>query len=108
MLRRDNNNGRDGIAKTFISVVCKENFDEETTTITPAILSAVVLVGFGALMLGRRVDAAAEGKITGTVKLNGTAPHMQGIDMSKDPYCVKFHANSPNIWKLWWWARAAD
>lgn len=60
-----------------------------------SILSAIVLVGFGALMLGRRVDAAAEGKITGTVKLSGTAPHMRGIDMSKDPYCVKYHANSP-------------
>jgi hypothetical protein len=41
------------------------------------------------LILGRNVKAAGEGKITGTVKLNGTAPHMRGIDMSKDPYCVK-------------------
>ena len=39
--------------------------------------------------------AAGSGKITGTVKLDGTAPHMKGIDMSKDPYCVKAHANDP-------------
>jgi len=41
------------------------------------------------------VHAAGSGKITGTVKLDGTAPHMKGIDMSKDPYCVKVHANDP-------------
>ena len=59
------------------------------------ILCAVVLLSGAALILGRKVNAAAEGKITGTVKLSGTAPHMRGIDMSKDPYCVKYHANSP-------------
>jgi hypothetical protein len=47
------------------------------------------------LILGRSVNAAAEGKITGTVKLDGTAPHMKGIDMSKDPYCSKAHATDP-------------
>ncbi|MGA7907820.1 MAG: carboxypeptidase regulatory-like domain-containing protein, partial [Candidatus Sulfotelmatobacter sp.] len=60
-----------------------------------AVLSALVLVSCGALLLGRQVSAAAEGKITGSVKLNGTAPHMKGIDMSKDPYCVKAHADNP-------------
>src|SRR5882757_4391787 len=60
-----------------------------------AVLSAVVLICCGALILGQKVDAAGEGKITGTVKLDGTAPHMKGIDMSKDPYCVKANANSP-------------
>ncbi|MGA7364744.1 MAG: carboxypeptidase regulatory-like domain-containing protein [Candidatus Sulfotelmatobacter sp.] len=43
----------------------------------------------------QKVNAAGEGKITGTVKLSGTAPHMKGIDMSKDPYCVKQHVNNP-------------
>jgi hypothetical protein len=57
-----------------------------------AVLSAVVLVSCGALMLNQKVSAAGEGKITGTVKIDGAAPHMRGIDMSKDPYCVK--ANS--------------
>jgi plastocyanin len=45
--------------------------------------------------LGRKVNAAGEGKITGTVKLDGPAPHMKGIDMSKDPYCAKAHASDP-------------
>lgn len=53
------------------------------------VLSAVVLLCSGALLLNPKVSAAGEGKITGTVKLEGTAPHMRGIDMSKDPYCVK-------------------
>jgi plastocyanin len=47
------------------------------------------------LILGQKVSAAGEGKITGTVKLDGTAPHMKGIDMSKDPYCSKAHASDP-------------
>ena len=34
-------------------------------------------------------------KSPGTVKLDGAAPHMKGIDMSKDPFCVKQHENSP-------------
>jgi hypothetical protein len=60
-----------------------------------AVLSAVVLFCCGALLLSQKVSAAGEGKITGTVKLDGTAPHMKGIDMSKDPYCAKAHASDP-------------
>src|SRR5580658_5850719 len=61
------------------------------------LLPAVVLVCFAALIVSRNisVSAAGEGKITGTVKLDGTAPHMKGIDMSKDPYCAKAHASDP-------------
>ena len=59
------------------------------------VLSLVVLVCCAALILEQKVNAAGEGKITGTVKLSGTAPHMKGIDMSKDPYCVKQHVNNP-------------
>ena len=59
------------------------------------LLSAVVLVCCGALILGQKVNAAGEGKITGTVKLDGPAPHMRGVDMSKDPYCSKAHASDP-------------
>src|SRR5258708_37488319 len=58
-------------------------------------LSAVVLICCGALNLGQKVNAAGEGKISGTVKLDGTAPHMKGIDMAKDPYCSKAHASDP-------------
>jgi Carboxypeptidase regulatory-like domain len=39
--------------------------------------------------------APAEGEISGTVKLDGTPPHMRGIDMSKDPYCVKANSGNP-------------
>jgi plastocyanin len=58
----------------------------------------VVLLCCGALLLSSRVNAAGEGKITGTVKLDGAPPHMKGIDMSKDPYCVKANAsNTPHM-----------
>lgn len=63
-------------------------------TVFAAILAAVVLV-VGSLSLNKKVNAAAEGSITGTVKLSGTPPHMRGIDMSKDPYCSKAHASDP-------------
>src|SRR6202795_3353222 len=60
-----------------------------------AVLSAVVLICCGALIVGQKVNAAGAGKITGTVKLDGAAPHMKGIDMSKDPYCSKAHQSDP-------------
>src|SRR5579863_6349230 len=60
-----------------------------------AAVMCVALVCAGSVLLNQKVSAAGEGKITGTVKLDGAAPHMKGIDMSKDPYCVKQHENSP-------------
>ena len=60
-----------------------------------AVLASLVLVGFGTFVITHNASAAGEGKITGTVKLDGTAPHQRGIDMSKDPYCTKAHANNP-------------
>ena len=59
------------------------------------VLCSIVLLCCGALFLSRNVKAAGEGKITGTVKLDGVAPHMKGIDMSKDPVCSKAHATDP-------------
>jgi hypothetical protein len=56
-----------------------------------AVLPALVLVCMGAVVLSQKVNAAGGGSITGTVKLTGTAPHMKGIDMSKDPVCSKAH-----------------
>jgi len=56
-----------------------------------AILAALVVAASYAILMGGHVDAAADGTITGSVKLSGTAPHMKGIDMSKDPYCAKQH-----------------
>jgi Carboxypeptidase regulatory-like domain len=58
-------------------------------------ISALLLSAFGLLYSTERVNGAAEGTITGTVKLNGTPPKMKTIDMSKDPVCVKAHANNP-------------
>jgi hypothetical protein len=60
-----------------------------------AVLSLVVLICCGGLILNQKVNAAGEGKITGTVKLDGEAPHMKGIDMTKDPFCSKAHATDP-------------
>ena len=60
-----------------------------------AVFSIVVLVCCAALIVIQNVSAAGEGKITGTVKLDGAPPHMKGIDMSKDPYCVKQHESNP-------------
>jgi hypothetical protein len=61
-----------------------------------AAFAALLLVCGGVVLFGHdQVSAAGTGSITGTVKLNGTAPHMRGIDMSKDPYCSKAHASEP-------------
>src|SRR5271165_2644493 len=62
---------------------------------TFTMLSALVVVAVMVAVIGEQVKAAGEGSITGTVKLNGTAPHMKGIDMSKDPYCVSQHKDKP-------------
>ena len=59
------------------------------------LLSVLVIFALGILSRGPNVNAASGGKITGSVKLSGTAPHMRGIDMSKDPYCSKAHDSSP-------------
>src|SRR5256885_15609018 len=59
------------------------------------ILTTALVVGLSTIGLNKKVNAAAEGSITGTVKLSGTPPHMRGIDMSKDPYCSKAHASDP-------------
>ncbi len=59
------------------------------------ILSAIVVVAVVAVIVGQHVKAAGEGSITGTVKLTGTAPHMKGIDMGKDPYCAAQHKDKP-------------
>jgi plastocyanin len=59
-----------------------------------AAMLVAILICIGAVLVGPKVNAAGDGTITGSVKLNGTAPHMKGIDMSKDPYCVKANANN--------------
>ena len=59
------------------------------------VIFSLLLFAVGLLRSTPSVDAAATGQIVGTVKLDGPAPHMKGIDMSKDPYCAKVTANAP-------------
>jgi plastocyanin len=60
-----------------------------TTFMTLGFIAAAVVAG------SNNVRAAGEGKITGTIKLDGTAPHQRPIDMSKEPYCQQLHASKP-------------
>ena len=60
-----------------------------------AMIAAFALVAAGSLILSQRVSAAGEGKITGTIKLDGTAPHQKPIDMAKEPSCQAKHAGHP-------------
>jgi plastocyanin len=59
-----------------------------------ATMLVIILICIGVVLVSPAVNAAGDGTITGSVKLNGTPPHMRGIDMSKDPYCVKANANN--------------
>ena len=60
-----------------------------------AALAVLILLSVATVTFAPEVSAAAGGSIAGTVKYSGTPPHMKGIDMSKDPVCVKAHANNP-------------
>jgi plastocyanin len=60
-----------------------------------ATISVLLLVAFGFLNSVHTVSAAAGAKITGTAKLDGTAPKQKPIDMAKEPSCAQIHANSP-------------
>ena len=57
--------------------------------------SALLALASGLLHTGSSVSAASTGQVTGTVKLDGTAPHQKGIDMSKDPSCAAAHKDKP-------------
>ncbi|HMG99793.1 MAG TPA: carboxypeptidase regulatory-like domain-containing protein [Terriglobales bacterium] len=58
-------------------------------------VAVLLLVSLAVLYSARNLSAASEGKITGTIKLDGTPPHQRPIDMSKEPYCQKLHAAQP-------------
>ena len=60
-----------------------------------ALVSALLVFAFGFLHSGRIVNAASAGQITGTVKLDGQAPHQKPIDMSKDPACAPARGGMP-------------
>lgn len=58
-------------------------------------LASVLIFTFGLLHSGRSFSAASTGQITGTVKLDGTAPHQKPIDMGKEPSCAAVHKDKP-------------
>jgi plastocyanin len=58
-------------------------------------VSVLLVCGFALFHSANRVNAASAGQVTGTVKLDGTAPHQRGIDMSKDPSCAAAHKDKP-------------
>jgi hypothetical protein len=62
-----------------------------------AILAAALMLMLLAVISQRGVKAAppSEASITGTIKLDGTAPHQKPIDMSKEPYCQNLHKANP-------------
>jgi plastocyanin len=57
--------------------------------------SALFVVACGLLVSGGRVSAVSGGKITGSVKLDGAAPHQKPIDMAKEPSCAAVHKDKP-------------
>ena len=64
-------------------------------------LAALVLLCCAALILGQKVNAAGEGTITGTVKLDGAAPHMRASTCRKTPSVPKPTPTIPHIWRPW-------
>jgi hypothetical protein len=61
-----------------------------------AVLAAALVAAF-VVMISRphAVKAASEGGVTGTIKLDGVAPHQKPIDMSKEPTCAAQHKDHP-------------
>jgi hypothetical protein len=62
-----------------------------------AIAAAGLLVGLTLMFSQREVKAAppSGGGVTGTIKLDGAAPHQKPIDMSKEPSCAAIHKDHP-------------
>ncbi len=58
-------------------------------------VSVLLVCAFALFHSAGSVNAAPAGQVTGTVKLDGTAPHQRGIDMSKDPSCSAAHKDKP-------------
>ena len=62
-----------------------------------AVLPLAVIVAFAVMVSEPGVKAAppSESGITGTIKLDGVAPHQKPIDMSKEPSCAAIHKDHP-------------
>jgi len=56
-----------------------------------------LLLAAAAIISQLKVKAAppSGGAVTGTIKLDGTAPHQKPIDMSKEPSCAAIHKDHP-------------
>jgi len=59
------------------------------------VVLVLLIVAAAVLHSSKTVSAAADGQITGTIKLDGQAPHQKPIDMSKDPSCAKTGSGGP-------------
>jgi Carboxypeptidase regulatory-like domain len=57
----------------------------------------ILLLTAVAIISQHKVKAAppSGGAVTGTIKLDGTAPHQKPIDMSKEPSCAAIHKDHP-------------
>jgi len=71
-----------------------------------AVVLTVVLLGCAALIVSPKVKAAEEGKISGTVKLVGAAPHMRVSTCRKTHSARKPAPTIPHVWKMSWSVRA--
>jgi hypothetical protein len=62
-----------------------------------AIAPSLLVLALVAAFMQRAVKASppSGSSITGTIKLEGTAPHQRPIDMSKEPACAAVHKASP-------------
>jgi hypothetical protein len=63
-----------------------------------AVLAAVLIAAF-VVMISRphavKAAPASAGGVSGTIKLDGVAPHQKPIDMSKEPTCAAQHKDHP-------------
>ena len=68
--------------------------------VTPVRIMAIVLAALAVALIMISQPAAkaappAAASVTGTIKLDGTAPHQKPIDMSKEPSCAALHKDHP-------------
>jgi hypothetical protein len=62
------------------------------------ILGVAVVLGFVVMIslpYGVKAAPPSGGGVTGTIKLDGAAPHQKPIDMSKEPTCAAQHKDHP-------------
>ena len=61
-------------------------------------LMAIMLAAIGMFFVvttSQQAVKAAGASVSGTIKLEGTAPHQKPIDMSKEPSCAAVHKDKP-------------